>query len=1313
MKPFTQLLRAFPVPDPKKKKKGRRSGGEQGLKSKLGMSPAAEQAEEMEDVKRMLGPDAWPWFGPMLVFDCETTTGVGQELRFGMFQERGVNYLALVEHKRFNGVPTREFMDQLRSEGLFYSPNTCKDFEIETMRAYCSKHDIRFLTLEQFIKDVFYKTYYYKRWEQWEAAMSLPMLVIGHNLPFDLGAISYGAGPSIGEEFYGGLTVKLHEQRPDIAIKKLGFGKHMYQIHQDRGYRRNHQFLDTLQLGRAMLGPGKNSMSGLLKKLKIAEVAKGEADYEGPITTEYVGYARTDVQATWRIFQELRTLHVKHGGSRPIDRIYSEASLGKAHLYDFGITPFMKQNPNFDRHVIGAFMESLYGGRAGVRVRHKIRETMQADFKSQYSAINILMRLQDLLIADRVEAVKSGPNGEAAQFLRDVTLADMRTKETWPKLRGVALIKPRGDILPVRSVFIDDTPRDGNEADDVARAQQIGLNVIESGPLTWYSFADIIASKLLTGRCPEIIKTIVLVPYGVQKGLKPIEFFGDPQYGIDLYKDDLFKRVIDMRGGIKKSDPRNLSLKLLASATSYGATIEFIVDEHKDPTGTTVYYSDKDARRVARAVILTGDGGHEISGYKVERAATWFSPWGPLIPAGGRLLLAISERLAADRRLDYDFTDTDAMAFDRPDDMSREDFRARVHEIAGPTGWFQSLNPFSGDGAFFNIEDANYTKDESGKTVLEPLFVLAISAKRCAMANRGPDGVWIIRKASGHGLGHITAPSYDESALPFHPAAPFEIKPDTTSPLWFGVKGEWDHGELSKCQAPKLICDLWRIAFQAAQRGKHVQDAIIDALDTLPGLDKPQFMQRSLASRSDWTEYDRLPNRRAFMFFSTLPAPIWSSFERKTEPRPDAAIIVKAREDLMATSLYANVAEGEVDYDSLRRFDNNQYPDEIFDGMYGLKLVSVADCLHGYFDHPEMKSLGSTGVLDRRRMVILDHEYIGKEINSLVDEAIEDAGEERTDEMPSPPIFRKGFNPAALNGLDLRALAERIGVTEATLRDAHNIGRRLDKDVMARLQSALNVSDDGRVSIDPTPPASPEAKRAQRMKKQLRALHDAIAAGKDFDLNGPRRSALLNEWRGPATLDQIRVAVERHLTDKKARKFFEDRVGVFWQGKPIEYPDRCARELDLIEDAIALASGAKRLRVIRQLRKDVARKTITLEAREAANKSRAEKARLKRSARKAAAEAALTDALSVASIDFPDRELQSSLKAAARRSSADTAWDQFGSILQKRVTDRKSRSDLDRMRKRLARSENKRDHRTGRVIKDPARRSAIGDDGAQ
>ena len=61
-------------------------------------------------------------------------------------------------------------------------------------------------------------------------------------------------------------------------------------------------------------------------------------------------------------------------------------------------------------------------------------------------------------------------------------------------------------------------------------------------------------------------------------------------------------------------------------------------------------------------------------------------------------------------------------------------------------------------------------------------------------------------------------------------------------------------------------------------------------------------------------------------------------------------------------------------------------------------------------------------------MIILDHEYIGKEINSLVDEEIETRAKYSPDEMPSIPIFRKGFNPTALDGLDLKRLADRIGV---------------------------------------------------------------------------------------------------------------------------------------------------------------------------------------------------------------------------------------------------------------------------------------------
>jgi hypothetical protein len=181
MKPATQMLRALIETDaPKAKASGRKRFG----------GPLAAQRMEMAEIERLLGPNAWPWFGPMLILDCETTTDVGQKLRFGVFQERGLNYRNLVERKRLNGGITREDMDEQRSEGIFYNPATCSEIEIETMRVHAEKHGLRFLTLEKFLYTVFYRLYYYKRWREGDPPLTMPMLVIGHNLPFDLGARS-------------------------------------------------------------------------------------------------------------------------------------------------------------------------------------------------------------------------------------------------------------------------------------------------------------------------------------------------------------------------------------------------------------------------------------------------------------------------------------------------------------------------------------------------------------------------------------------------------------------------------------------------------------------------------------------------------------------------------------------------------------------------------------------------------------------------------------------------------------------------------------------------------------------------------------------------------------------------------------------------------------------------------------------------------------------------------------------------------------------------------------------------------------------
>ncbi len=113
---------------------------------------------------------------------------------------------------------------------------------------------------------------------------------------------------------------------------------------------------------------------------------------------------------------------------------------------------------------------------------------------------------------------------------------------------------------------------------------------------------------------------------------------------------------------------------------------------------------------------------------------------------------------------------------------------------------------------------------------------------------------------------------------------------------------------------------------------------------------------------------------------------------------------------------------------------------------------------------------------------------------------------------------------------------------------------------MKRLRAALEISDDGAVSIAEAAPLPAKAQRAARMARQLRTLQDALAKGKDFDLNGTRRPPLENKRRGPVPLEALRMAVERHLPDKAARRFFKDRIGVFWSGGAAIYADN-EREL--------------------------------------------------------------------------------------------------------------------------------------------------------
>jgi hypothetical protein len=115
-------------------------------------------------------------------------------------------------------------------------------------------------------------------------------------------------------------------------------------------------------------------------------------------------------------------------------------------------------------------------------------------------------------------------------------------------------------------------------------------------------------------------------------------------------------------------------------------------------------------------------------------------------------MLAITETLASERGLDWSFCDTDSMAFAKPSGLAADEF---ARQVAGVVSWFEGLNPYEFGGSILKVEDVNLSL-ENGEP--EPLYCWAISSKRYALFNLGPDRAPIMRKVSAHGLGHLLAP---------------------------------------------------------------------------------------------------------------------------------------------------------------------------------------------------------------------------------------------------------------------------------------------------------------------------------------------------------------------------------------------------------------------------------------------------------------------------------------------------------------------------------------------------------------------------
>jgi len=707
-----------------------------------------------------------------LVLDCETTTDACQRLKFGFFQVR-------------RG-------EVLEREGAFFDSKALTRIEEALLREFTKHSGLELMTVAQFRTTVFLKY-----------GDARHATVVGFNLPFDIARIALRHSAAR-REMRGGFSFDMSGQGDDprVRIKHLNPRASLIDLavpgdqQTTRGWRkrggrasayRGH-FVDIKTLASALLSR-RYSLQALAADLRT-HTQKHETDEHGKVTKAYLNYARADVQVTWECYCELIKRYGEHELASSPDRMLSEASIGKAYLQQMGIKPLLGCDPLFRRERFGEILCAYYGGRAEVRLRRVICEVLYCDFKSMYPTVNSLMGLWKFVVGPGMKVVDS--TSETRRFLDVITLEDLQRPETWKRLCTLVRLKPQDDVFPVRAKYDEEN-------------YTIGLNHLTAAEPVWYTLADCIVSKLVTGRCPRIEKALTYRPGAPQKGLVPTKILGRDDFTIDPLREDFFTRLVDLRDEAKaQGSPREKALKIIANSTSYGIFIEVNRDDAPKAEPLTVFGPNGERQ--------------ELTTKAIEDPGRYFNPLlGVLITGAARLMLGIAERLTLDQKLDWAFCDTDSLAIAKPKSMSRQKFRKRAQKAID---WFVPLNPYRKPGSILKVEDLNCG---IGSNRLETLFCLAISAKRYALFNVDKGNRPVLRKASAHGLGHLLDP-YSESQ------APSEIPSPCASLKEIGVR-RWQY-------------DLWYTIIQAALRDH--ADAV--SLDWHPKLQTPAAIRYTASS---------------------------------------------------------------------------------------------------------------------------------------------------------------------------------------------------------------------------------------------------------------------------------------------------------------------------------------------------------------------------------------------------------------------------------------------------------------------------------
>jgi hypothetical protein len=634
----------------------------------------------------------------------------------------------------------------------------------------------------------------------------------------------------------------------------------------------------------------------------------------------------------------------------PITRISSEATIGKGCLQEMGVRPWRQVQPDFPPELTGQIISTYSGGKVQVKARKQIVEVAHCDFKSMYSTVCALQNLWRYVIASGIEPHDA--TEQVTGLLAQITLEDLQDPGVWRSLVAIVEVRPDGDLFPVRAQY-------GSE-----EQYGLGQNYLSSstGQTFWFTLADCIASRLRTGKAPEVLRAIGFRPLQPQWGLRRFDILGNHSYRVEPYTDDFYARLIDLRSEIKQRgkqerasgneklaeqlDAEQLGLKITASATSYGIFIELNPQELDAPAHTDAYGIDG----VAFQALVR----------RYEQPGRFFHPLlATSITGAARLMLTLAELLAAEQGLDWAFCDTDSLAFIRPSETSRPEFDTAVDRVRD---WFGPLSPYQTPTDLLELEDTNLALI-NGRSAgpREPLYCYAISPKRYALFNLGPDRQPILRKASAHRLGQLLAPYAEKQAPAAIPAPAMSLR-DLEVQRWH--------------------YDLWYLIIEAALAGRDVR------LDDLPGLHQPAMASCAVTTRAveRWfaTHNRRKTYNQRTRPFGFLITPTVTSFNKP---------LGKAGQSFHLVAPYEKRPEHWLDLDYTDIHSRGTFT--ISPHHYDVRTAQVQtyrQVIARYIKHPEPKCLGADGkpchtetrgILHPRHIDAFHIEQIGKESNRL------------------------------------------------------------------------------------------------------------------------------------------------------------------------------------------------------------------------------------------------------------------------------------------------------------------------------------------